>query len=142
MPTFIAAVPGIVSGPGPGRPSALTCGASRPSRPAALEYQAMTVCPAASVARLGSLPYWRPGMKFWFGVAGERPAWTQVPSVPAKACSVEPSPPTVAACALAYDWAPLGFTWPGCSAQEAPPSAESAVLVSRWGSLESVVRNP
>ena len=65
-----------------------------------------------------------------------------MPSVPAKACSVDPSTRTVAACELAYDCAPPGLTCPGWSAHEAPPSDESAVFVSRWGSLESVVRKP
>ena len=37
------------------------------------------------------MPYWSPAMKLWFGVAGVRPAWTHVPSVPAKACIVDPS---------------------------------------------------
>src|ERR1700742_3444960 len=81
-------------------------------------------------------------MKLWFGVAGVRPACTQVPSVPAKACRVVPHGRTVAACELAYDWAPPGLTCPGCSAQDAPPSEESAVFDSRCGSLESVLRNP
>ena len=70
-------------------------------------------------------------MKLWFGVAGERPAWTHVPSVPAKACIVDPSARTVAACELEYDWAPSGLTCPGWSAHDAPPSEESAVFVSR-----------
>jgi hypothetical protein len=113
MPTFIAPVPGIVNGPGPGLPSAFTSCASTPSRPVAFEYHAMTVRFAPSVARFGSLPYCCPGVKLWFGVAGERPAWTHVPSVPAKACIVDPSPRTVAACELAYDWAPPGLIGPG-----------------------------
>jgi hypothetical protein len=76
------------------------------------------------------------------GLAGERPEWTQVPSVPAKAWSVVPSGRTVAAVLLAYDCAPPGTTEPGWSAQLTPPSGESAVFVSRWGSAESVVRKP
>jgi hypothetical protein len=49
---------------------------------------------------------------------------------------------TVAAVLLAYDCAPPGTTEPGWSAKLAPPSGESAVLVSRWGSAESVLRKP
>jgi len=97
MPTFIALVPGIVSGPAPGLPSALTSRAMTPRWPVALEYHAMTVRSVASEARLGSWPYCSPGVKSKFGVAGVRPACTQVPSVPANACMVLPSPRTVAA---------------------------------------------
>src|SRR5215208_6522391 len=64
------------------------------------------------------------------------------PSVPANAWSVVPPGPTVAAVLLPYDWAPSGTTWPGWSAQVAPPSGDSAVFVSRCGSLESVLRKP
>ena len=65
-----------------------------------------------------------------------------MPSVPANACIVVPSPRTVAAALLAYDCAPSGLTWPGWSAQVTPPSVDSAVFVSFWGSLVSVVRKP
>ena len=53
-----------------------------------------------------------------------------------------PSRRTVATIGLAYDWPPPGLTGPGWSAQLAPPSGDSAVLISRCGSLESVVRKP
>ena len=57
MPTFIALVPGIASGPATGLPSASTSCTRTPSRPVAFEYHAMSVRFVASVARFGSLPY-------------------------------------------------------------------------------------
>ena len=62
MPIVIPPVPGIVSGAPTGAPEPETSWACTPSRDGALEYQAITLRPAASVTRLGSLPYCRPSM--------------------------------------------------------------------------------
>ncbi len=136
-------VPGIVAALPTGLPSAPTSCASTPRWPLALEYQAMTR-PAGRVRGQVRVVAVLPDRRLVVVVRRRRREARVDPRAERAGEGLQRRavPRTVAAVLLAYDWAPSGTTWPGWSAQLAPPSGDSAVFVSRCGSLESVVRKP